>query len=794
MATLSARLLTLAAFASPSSLFSCASSTATSKTSGPRLRPAVAVVFALLLLLGVPVLGHAQNVPLGGVGATAASRLSSQQAKAHPEGHAARRGLSSIPAAAQGSVSAALGRDDSRYWLHGAAGSFHAANSQHALAANFTRQGVEIRSNTARWGLALRGYGYGDVLVGAGHAAPRASKNRVEYARSGLTEWYMNGPLGLEQGFTFRQRPGKTGGRPLTVALALSGNLTAAVDASGSTLTLMRRDGKAALRVVGLMAYDATGRELQGQFALRGSELLLQVDDAGAQYPLVLDPLVQQAELTASDGAPYDHFGYSVAISGNGTTALVGAPYHTVNGNNNQGAAYVFTLSSGNWTQQPDLAALDGALGDYFGSSVALSNDGTTALIGALGHTVLGNNQGAAYVFTLSSGNWTQQELTATDGAPADAFGSSVALSSDGTTALAGAPAHNNQGAAYVFTLSSGNWIQQQELTALDIATGDSFGDSVALGGDATALIGAPDHAVNGNTYQGAAYVFTLSGSNWTQQQELTASDGGADDLFGASVALANAGTTALVGAPLAAVNGNIYQGLAYTFTLSGSSWTQQQELTAGAADEGFGNSVALASSGTIALVGAPLATVNGMSYQGAAYAFTLSGGTWALLEQLTAADGTANDYFANSVALSSDGTTALLGALDHAVNGNGSQGAAYVWNTPNSQLIASPASLHFPTIGTHATYPKIVYVKNPGPTKVTIGTASITPISGDPAAFSITEFCQPRTLKAGGKCVIGITFSPHEPGLDTATLNVPSNALGPTLEVPLSGTGIVKK
>jgi hypothetical protein len=793
MATLSARLLAFATFSSLPSC-SCASSSVTAKISERRLPSVLALVFALLLLLGAPVLGHAQNASLDRAKTAGSSgQLSSPQAKARPDGEAAQLGLSSLPAAAQGPVSAALGRDDSRYWLHAAAGRFHAENPQNALAANFTRQGIEISTKAARWGLALRGYGYGNALVRATQAAPQASGNRVEYTRGALTEWYINGPLGLEQGFTLAKPPGKASGGPLTVALALSGNLSAAMDASGSSLALKQRDGKAALRVAGLMAYDATGRELQARFALRGGELLLQVDDAGAKYPVVLDPLVQQAELTATDGAANDQFGYSVAISGDGNTALVGAPYHTVNGNDNQGAAYVFTFSSGSWTQQPDLTALDGTFGDYFGSSVALSNNGTTALIGALGHTVNGNNQGAAYVFTFSSGTWTQQELIASDGAAGDAFGAAAALSSDGTAALVGAPAHNNQGAAYVFTLASGSWTQQPELTASDIATGDSFGDAVALGGDATALIGAPYHAVGGNSYQGAAYAFTVSEGGWTQQQELTASDGAADDLFGSSVALTNAGTTALVGAPLATVNGNIYAGSAYVFTLS-EGWTQQQELTAGSADEGFGNSVALASGGTTALVGAPISTINGMSSQGAAYAFTLSGATWTLLQELTAADGTANDYFANSVAVSGDGTTALVGALDHAVNGNSSQGAAYVWNTPYSQLTATPASLNFPNIVPAESFPKVVVVKNTGPSKLTLGTPTVTPTGGDPNAFTIHRYCIYTGLKAGKTCTIRVVFRPHQLGLSTATLNVPfTNGPGSPLEVPMTGTGVTR-
>jgi hypothetical protein len=512
-----------------------------------------------------------------------------------------------------------------------------------------------------------------------------------------------------------------------------------------------------------------------------------------AKYSRAVAAILQEAELTAGDGAAYDQFGYTVAISGDGNTALVGAPYHAANGNDNQGAVYVFTLSEGGWIQQPDLTASDGAFGDYFGSSVALSNDGTTAVIGALGHAVNGSNQGAAYVFTFSNGSWHQQELTAADGAAGDAFGAAVAVSSDGTTALVGAPAHSNQGAAYVFTFSSGNWTQQPDLVSSDIAISDAFGSSVALGGDATALIGSPYHNVNGNKYEGAAYVFGLFGSSWSQEQELTASDGAADDLFGASVALANSGNTALVGAPLSTINGNIYAGSAYVFGLS-EGWFQEQELTAGSANGGFGNSVALSGNGNTALVGATLADINGMSNQGAAYAFAYTGENWTLQQELTAGDGTANDYFSNSVALSNDGATAVLGALDHAVNGNIEQGAAYVWGNLASQLVATPGTLNFPTIGVGSTFPRTVLIMNTGATKVLVGTVSITPVSGDLNAFHIREFCVPRTLRPGKKCVVGITFAPHEAGLSTATLNVPSNAPGPQLQVPITGTGISKK
>ena len=269
------------------------------------------------------------------------------------------------------------------------------------------------------------------------------------------------------------------------------------------------------------------------------------------------------------------------------------------------------------------------------------------------------NDAHAAYPLTVDPLVWLEQKVTASDGIPGDAFGFSVAVS--GTTAIAGAAyatvnGNYGQGAAYVFTESGGTWSQAQKLTPSNGGTLNLFGFSVALDGT-TALVGAISNSDN----TGAAYVFTESGGTWSQTQKLTASDGAANDLFGWSVALD--GTTAFVGADGASA--------AYVFTDSGGTWSQTQKLTAEGG--GFGDSVALA--GSTALVGAP--GVN--SQQGAAYVFTDSGGTWSQTQKLTAADGAANDQFGWSVALA--GTTALVGAYEASVGGNGKQGAAYVFD-----------------------------------------------------------------------------------------------------------------
>jgi FG-GAP repeat len=208
----------------------------------------------------------------------------------------------------------------------------------------------------------------------------------------------------------------------------------------------------------------------------------------------------QQAELTASGAMPGGEFGLSVALSALGTTALVGAPVRATG----TGAAYVFTLRDGAWSQTAVLTASGGARFDDFGRSVALSAGGGTALVGAPGRHA---GTGAAYVFTLRRGTWSRTGvLTAPHGARGDDFGQSVALSALGSTALAGDFGHSPfTGAAYVFTLRRGTWSRTADLAA-DAAPGDEFGYSLALSAQgSTALAGAPF----GHTGIGAAYVFT---------------------------------------------------------------------------------------------------------------------------------------------------------------------------------------------------------------------------------------------------------------------------------------------
>jgi FG-GAP repeat len=310
----------------------------------------------------------------------------------------------------------------------------------------------------------------------------------------------------------------------------------------------------------------------------------------------------QQAGLVAGDGALTDTFGSAVALSNSGSIALIGAPGKSAA----TGAAYFDSRSGSTWTQAQELP---GTAASGFGVSVSLSSDGSTALVGA---NLAGTSAGAAYVYEFSGGTWSlQQQLTPTVASAAgDQFGDSVSLSSDGSTALVGAPdASTAAGTAYVFTRSGTTWTQQQQINAAIPAGGDMFGSSVSLSGDATtALIGTDGAGTN----KGTAYVFT-HGATWTQQAQISAADGATGDQFGASVSLDGNGNTAVVGAP----QRSSLSGAAYIFSRSGTTWTQAQELTAGdaAADHLFGKSVATSTDGNTILIGEDSKSTAGAAY-----------------------------------------------------------------------------------------------------------------------------------------------------------------------------------
>lgn len=341
--------------------------------------------------------------------------------------------------------------------------------------------------------------------------------------------------------------------------------------------------------------------------------------------------------------------------------------------------AYSSALAQCTWGQEAKVTALDAVAFDLFGGAVAL--DGDTLIVGAIGVDALPfGNLGAAYVFVRSGTAWSQQaRLTASDAGGADNFGMSVAIHGD--TAIVGAWADDhvgaaNGGSAYVFVRSGATWSEQAKLVASDFAQGDVFGISVGIHGD-TAVVGARDDDGLAGSNQGSAYVFLRSGATWSEQAKLTASDAMATDMFGTSVAISL--DTVIVGARGgdAAQSG---QGTAYVFVRSGTTWSQQAELAAsdGLTSDGFGISVAI--DGDSAVVGSDQDDGPAGPDQGSAYAFVRSGTTWSQQAKVVPTDAQAFDRFGWSAAI--DGDRVVVGAyLEEPVAPNNlDEGAAYVF------------------------------------------------------------------------------------------------------------------
>ncbi len=317
-------------------------------------------------------------------------------------------------------------------------------------------------------------------------------------------------------------------------------------------------------------------------------------EDQGAAYVFGRqdEEWVEQAQLVASDGAPFDAFGDAVAIDGD--TAVVGTKRADIAGEGDQGAAYVFQRFGDRWTEVQKLVASDGAELDNFGHAVAIEGD--TIVVGALSADIEGVSQGAAYVFVEDGGVWFEaQKLFDPDGELADLYGNDVVLQDD--TLLVGAFSANidgdpGRGAAYVYVRSDGTWILEQKLLATDGEDTDLFGSSVALDRDA-ALVGAWQKDLDGNARQGAAYVFRRTGTSWAEEQRLTASDGQEDGFFGKEAALLE--NVSLVAAERD-FPGNPQQGVVYEFRPVGGAWVEIQSFTApqGNGIDGFGHSISL--------------------------------------------------------------------------------------------------------------------------------------------------------------------------------------------------------
>ena len=334
--------------------------------------------------------------------------------------------------------------------------------------------------------------------------------------------------------------------------------------------------------------------------------------------------------------------------------------------------------------QEQKLLASDGRAWDEFGRSVSISGD--YAIIGAWAADI----DGAAYVFEQVAGTWIERQKllpSDADGGFFDQFGYSVSISGD--YAIVGAWFDDDNGmdsgSAYIFERVAGTWVEQQKLLASDGQADDAFGAEVVISGN-YAIVGAIYDDDNGSS-SGSAYVFERMAGTWVERQKLLASDGQAGDLFGAEVSIS--GDDAIVGALQDDDNGSA-SGSAYIFERVAGTWTQQQKLLAsdGQAGDLFGAEVSI--SGDDAIIGAQRDDDNGIN-SGSAYIFERVAGTWTQQQKLLASDGQEGDYFGASALISGDDV--IVGTIYDDDNGTDS-GSAYVFERVAGTWVERPKFL----------------------------------------------------------------------------------------------------
>lgn len=504
-------------------------------------------------------------------------------------------------------------------------------------------------------------------------AMPRSSGGRiVQTLGHGLEAWYIDTPFGIEQGFVLSSPPG---GDDVNLRLALGGALLPYRQGSGLRFSAFR-DPKPALNYSRLVAYDADHRRLPARMVLTGQTLTLSVDARGARYPLTLDPLLNATPvpLTTPDAISLG----SLATSTDGKYVIVGAPYsHT-----NAGEAYIFARSGNAWGSPVLLPNPQGSAGSLFGISVAMSADGGTVLVGA---PAASTAMPAAYVYTRNGATWTQAATLSTVGvAPSGGvvvrgFGFSSALSADGDVALVGAPeaASVFAGAVYEYRKSGVIWSGPVALPG-SFPSSALAGSSVSLSSDGTtALILAPGE----HTLTGALYITTYNGSSWSTPAPLTLPPFPATIAGGMHASLSGDGHVVLMGRP----GETLSQGAAYAYVLSSGTWNGPTAIPMASVPNNshFGTSVALSQDGSKAVVGAAYQNTNA----GAAYVLVRSGSTWSDPVALSNAGQGSGSNLGYSVALTADGRMGFVGATGTS--------PGFVYSSPVAASFSATPSQH---------------------------------------------------------------------------------------------------
>ena len=713
----------------------------------------------------------------------------------------------SLSARTQAQMAALIGRDNPAYHIQSHAGGFRMASKTSNVTGEFMADRAMFKQQDSSWGMTLRGIGYGEKLQALQRTQPQGRKNRVEYRRGRVTEWYANGPLGIEQGFTIDKAPGASNGKPLTLTMALSGNVTPALDSERQGL-MLAKNGIEVLRYAGLTAWDAQGRTLPSWLELSGDQLRVNVHDEGAAYPITIDPYIQAVKLTTAkqcsfggscdDGSAETRFGWSVAMSGNGNVAVIGAA----------GRAYVFVkppVLLGGWNSiqpiyyaarlQPANATPETV---NFGRSVAIDMTGSTIAVGS----PAGALRSMVFMFLKPENGWGDppvqwQIATLTANTPVGLesdMGYSLAMTPDGSAVVAGAPLtsvypHWRQGAVYYFHRHpSLGWVSMTQSQMIYPSTGGAldsahFGRSVSMSDDSFLILGGTHHQ--------RAIMFDRYGRQLVEFRRAVPDN---VKFAGTGVVVSGDGTTVALSASGCqdwCFKFASEQTAIHVYKRIGSSWdsntprTEDAKLVSSVSPNDYlGAALAISTDGGVIAA----ATPGYLQGQGSVNVFVRPSGGWVNGVETTRFNVADQPY---TIGMTSDTTTILTGAPFAAVGPNANQGVSYVHTgTPTApKATVSPASVSFGSqvVGTVST-PQTVTLSNTGTAPLVVTGVSVTP------PFSSTTNCSiMSTIAPGASCSETVTFAPATVGAHTGTLTFTNNSggvVGSTQVVALTGAG----
>jgi len=599
---------------------------------------------------------------------------------------------------------------------------WQAPNRAHGFRTYFMDEGIRVVPRTEAgpswlWGLTFAGYGRGSTAWPVSQAIPRPAASRVEYRRGDVDEWYVNAPRGLEQGFTLQAAPeeaarrGKVGasrgrsdlpgrgrGSPreglLHLDLSLSGSLMPLVAADGQSIDFALPGGDRVVRYAELLVTDATGRTLPAWMegvadeTVRGIRIV--VDDQGAVYPIIVDPLATSPVWAVDGGQASALLGYLVATAGdvNGdgfSDVMVGAPYFD-GGQTDEGRAFVFLGSAGGPAGTPAWTAESDQAGAVFGAALAtagdVNGDGySDVIVGAEGFTNGEKIEGSAYIYLGSANGLAVNAAWMKEGNQADhQFGTAVAtaedVNGDGySDVIVGAASFDNNvpdlGTAFVYLGSAGGLAVDPAWTVAGDQLGCQFGLSVATAGDVNGdgysdvIVGAPSYS-NGQSYEGKAFAYLGSAGGLATTPAWTAEVDQASGAFADTVATAgdvngDGYSDVIVGAPNYD-SGQTDEGKAFAYLGSAGglaatpAWTA--EIDQANAYFGWGMSSAGDVNGdgySDVIIGAVVFDTTVQNDVGGAFVYPGSAGGLAGTPAWTATGPEPFDYFGQSVATAGD-------------------------------------------------------------------------------------------------------------------------------------------